>query len=116
MSDTPEGRVKKNIKKWMKKVFPTAFFFMPRQSGFGSNGIPDHIYCVPVAITDEMVGLTLGVFIGIEAKTAVGKQSALQAVAETDIKAAMGEYVLVFGSDGIDKALGRLEFYANNTK
>jgi len=109
---TPEGRVKDKIKKWMKRVFPTAFSFMPRQSGFGQNGIPDHLYCVPVKITKAMVGETVGLFVGIEAKTASGTQSALQNICEKDIVAAGGIYLMPFGSDAIDGALSRLmKFY-----
>jgi len=111
MGDTPEGKVKKKIKSWMKAAFPTAFGFMPRQSGYGSNGIPDHIYCVPVEITQAMVGETHGFFIGIEAKTADGAQSALQQVAENDIVKAAGKYRLVFGSDEIEPILGSLRIY-----
>jgi len=115
MGDTPEGRVKKNIKKWMKKVFPKAFCFMPRQSGYGQNGIPDHIYCVPVTITEGMVGEKVGLFVGIEAKTAIREQTSLQAMAEQDILDAYGEYKLVRGSDDIEPTLGSLRIYEDNS-
>jgi len=105
---TPEGRVKSNIKKWMSKAFPKAFSFMPRQSGFGQNGIPDHLYCVPIEITEAMVGRTLGIFAGIEAKTSTGKQTDLQRICENDIKDADGIYLLVFGSDNIEASLSHL--------
>jgi len=113
MSNTPEGTVKKNIKKWMKKVFPCSFFFMPRQSGYGVNGMPDFIYCVPTEIREDMVGMTVGIFVGVEAKTFDGEQKPLQVIAEIDIVAASGEYKLVWGSDDIKNALGSLRFYAN---
>lgn len=113
MSDTPEGRVKKNIKKWMAHVFPNAFSFMPRQSGYGQNGIPDHIYCIPVKITRQMIGQTVGLFVGIEAKTACGKQTDLQGIAQIDIEAAAGKYLMPMGSDDIEEKLKELRIYAN---
>lgn len=113
MGDTPEGRVKKNIKKWMKRVFPKAFGFMPRQSGYGSNGIPDHIYCVPVKITRQMIGQTVGLFVSIEAKTAIGEQTPLQGDAQIDIEAAHGLYLMPMGSDDIEEKLGGLRIYAD---
>lgn len=101
----------------MKKTFPKSFGFMPRQSGYGSNGIPDHVYCVPVKITEKMVGKTFGIFIGIEAKTVTGKQSALQRIAQLDIEAASGEYRLVYGSEDIPIALSTLkDDYADNPR
>ena len=45
-----------------------AFQFMPRPSATGVVGIHDHIACVPVTITEDMVGQTLGLFVSIEAK------------------------------------------------
>ena len=115
---TPEGRVKNNIKKWMKSVFPKAFSFMPRQSGYGQNGIPDHIYCIPVKITRQMIGQTVGLFVGIEAKTAPprGKQTALQASAQIDIEAASGKYLMPMGSDDIEEKLKELRIYANRSR
>jgi len=114
MAYTPEGRVKKHIKKWMNRIFPKAFGFMPVQTGYGSNGIPDYIYCVPVKITRQMVGQTVGLFVGIEAKTAKGVQSDLQKIAQVEIEGASGYYLMPMGSDDIEDKLGVLRQYADN--
>lgn len=45
-----------------------AWFFMPVSNGMGKHGIPDFIACVPQRITADMVGQTIGRFVGIEAK------------------------------------------------
>jgi len=41
---------------------------MPVQTGFGKSGVPDHLFCVPIEITPEMVGETYGMFVAVEAK------------------------------------------------
>lgn len=102
---TPEGTVKKKIKEYMKKLFPTAWCYMPVQTGYGQHGIPDHIYCVPMVITASMVGETVGVFVGIEAKTAQGKMTAYQRVQRDEIEEARGFYATIYGSDEIDNKL-----------
>lgn len=111
MADTPEGRVKKNIKKWMDKVFPAAFGYMPVPTGYGEKGIPDHVYCVPVVITEDMVGETVGLFVGIEAKTVRGKVSPTQAIKAGEILEARGKIFTIYGSDNIEKELGPLRKY-----
>lgn len=105
---TPEGRVKSKIKRWLAKFLSTTFVFMPRQSGFGVNGIPDYVCCVPMKVTKDMVGKTVGLFVGIEAKTAVGEQTDLQVLCENDIVKAHGIYLLVYGSDNVVDALSSL--------
>ena len=42
------------------------------------NGVSDVISCVPVVITDDMVGKTLGLFVASEVKTKEGEPSPLQ--------------------------------------
>ena len=63
-----EKKVKKGISKLVTSIWPTAYEFMPVQTGFGKTGVPDHLFCVPVVITQEMVGQTYGMFVGEEAK------------------------------------------------
>lgn len=106
---TPEGKVKDKIKKFMKDLFPTAWQFMPVQNGFGTHGVPDHIYCVPIVITQEMVGETVGMFIGIEAKTLQGKMSAYQRVQRDAIMDAFGFYTTIYGVGDIEDKLKILE-------
>ena len=45
-----------------------AWIFMPVQTGMGNRGVPDFVTCVPVEITPDMVGNTVGMFVAIEAK------------------------------------------------
>ena len=66
MAATPEGKVKDQVKKVLKEH--GIWSYMPVQNGMGCVGIPDLIACVPVKITKDMVGKTLGVFAGIETK------------------------------------------------
>lgn len=63
MSDTPEGKVKKAIRKWLDTL-PDTFYFFPVASQFGKAGIPDIVVCHH------------GRFIGIEVK-APGRRSTL---------------------------------------
>lgn len=59
MARTPEGKVKDDIKKWLKAR--GAYWYMPSQNGMGVVGVPDFICCIG------------GRFVGIEAK-APGKR------------------------------------------
>jgi hypothetical protein len=60
MAQTPEGRVKDAIKKYLKSI--GAWYFMPVSNGMGQVGIPDIICCYK------------GIFVAIEAK-APGKKA-----------------------------------------
>lgn len=61
MATTPEGKVKSEIKSWLKTL-PHCWFYMPIQNGMGVVGIPD------------IVGCLNGNFFAIECK-AKGKES-----------------------------------------
>ena len=63
---TPEGKVKNEVKKVLKRY--NAFFHMVVPCGYGQNGFPDFVACVPLTVTPGMVGKTIGVFVGIETK------------------------------------------------
>jgi hypothetical protein len=63
---TPEGYVKDMIEKKFKAAFPDAYRFMPVQSGYGRNGVPDYLFCIR------------GLFIGVEAKAPGGVPTGLQ--------------------------------------
>jgi len=67
---TPEGKVKEEIKRWLRKL--RAYWHMPVQNGMGAPALDFHV-CMPIVITPAMVGKTIGVYIGIEAK-APGKE------------------------------------------
>lgn len=63
---TPEGKVKSKVKDKLKEM--GCWSYMPIQNGMGVIGIPDIVACVPVKISESMVGKTIGVFAGIECK------------------------------------------------
>lgn len=63
---TPEGKVKQQVKNVLKEH--EAWHYMPVQNGMGVTGIPDLIACVPLTISADMVGKTIGVFVGVETK------------------------------------------------
>lgn len=96
---TPEGRVKDAIRKAFKEYHPDAFTFLPAAGVMGSNGIPDFVCCVPLEITPDMVGQTVGIFAGVEAKTMRGKVSDLQRDKLNKIAEAAGVACLVWSSD-----------------
>jgi hypothetical protein len=70
MKQTPEGRVKADIKRWLQDR--GIWFYMPVQNGMGVTGIPDFICCWG------------GNFLGIEAK-APGKRANVSANQERQI-------------------------------
>jgi hypothetical protein len=64
---TTEDDVKKLVKEWFDRH--EAWSFAPVQTGFGAHGIHDRIGCVPIVVTPEMVGRTIGLFVSVEAKS-----------------------------------------------
>jgi hypothetical protein len=64
MANTPEAKVKKQIRKILDTT--RCYYAMPVGSGFGSSGVPDFLVCHQ------------GTFVGIEAKAGKGKTTALQ--------------------------------------
>lgn len=102
-----------DVKKLVKTMFDKlgAWSFAPIQNGMGAHGIPDRIACVPVKITEAMVGKTIGVFAAIEAKKpgrrdeALGGATGLQVHQLREIIAAGGYAALVDGQDEIDGLL-----------
>ena len=106
---TPESKVKMKIKRYMKKYFPGAWFFSPVQTGWGQHGIPDILYCIPMEIKSHHVGKTIGVFVGIEAKTDTGVLSRHQGRQITLIREATGLAFVVRGvGDRFKTTVGRL--------
>lgn len=61
-----EEDVKKLVKEWY--AARQAWSYAPIQTGMGVHGIPDRIGCVPIVVTQEMVGVTVGLFVAVEAK------------------------------------------------
>ncbi len=59
-----ENDVKGLIKDW----FGEFYSFPVMNNGMGVHGIPDRVGCIPITVTQAMVGKRVGLFIGIEAK------------------------------------------------
>jgi hypothetical protein len=63
---TPEGRTKKQIKDWFKLLGDRVYYYMPIKRALGTRTI-DFLVCMD------------GRYVGIEAKSATGRLTALQA-------------------------------------
>lgn len=61
-----ENHVKKLVKEWFDRC--AAWSYAPIQNGLGAHGIHDRVGCLPLVVTPEMVGKTIGLFVSIEAK------------------------------------------------
>ena len=105
---TPEGRVKDKIKKFFAEWFAKAFIYMPVMSKFGKRGAPDFIVCLPIVVTQDMVGEEIGLFVGVEAKTTTGKMSPMQREVKKNILAAEGLYFTVYGLKEVEPKLNPL--------
>lgn len=88
--DVLEKKVKEKINKEVELAFPGMWPFMPVQTGMGKSGVPDHLFCLPVTITPEMVGKTYGMFAGVEAKRLGKKPTPKQ----------YEQLALIIGADG----------------
>ena len=80
MSQTPEGRVKTAIKRWL--VDRGIWYFMPVSNGMGSMGIPDFICCWN------------GGFLGIEAKAPGEKPTERQLDRHIEMRSANGVVIV----------------------
>jgi hypothetical protein len=94
---TPEGKVKLDIKRWLKAH--GYWWFTPVSNGMGKHGIPDFVGCKPVVVTPQMVGKTIGVFYGIEAKAPGGRVSVHQVDRITEINATGGIAFVAYGTN-----------------
>ena len=70
---TEDDVKKKVIKPWFQKMNGWCFMHVPK--GFGVGGIPDYVGCVPIVVTQEMVGKTIGLFVAPEAKRPTNKHN-----------------------------------------
>jgi len=77
MAQTPEAKVKKQIKAILDKH--GVYYAMPIGSGFGNSGVPDFLCCVN------------GKFLAIEAKAGNNQPTALQIKHLNDITRAGGQ-------------------------
>ena len=103
-----EKATKQGIKKLIHRIWPTAWQIMVVPTGFGVKGIPDHLACAPVVITQAMVGKTFGMFVGIEAKAPGKSPSPTQGIQLAKITCAGGFATFTAGTaqlDGLEQAL-----------
>lgn len=95
---TPEGKVKENIKKWLKAQ--GAYFFMPVQTGYG-------------AATLDILVCYKGKFIGIEVKAPGKKPTKRQELCMNEIRAAGGYAIWV---DSAKQAISWIETWLHIRK
>jgi hypothetical protein len=104
-----EADAKKAIKAEIFEIWPDAWHLMVVPNGFGQGGIPDHLACAPVVITQEMVGQTCGMFISVEAKRdGVWKASPLQYGQLAAITKAGGFAAICSGTKGVPELSAKL--------
>lgn len=66
MKITTENHVKALVKNWFDSR--KGYHYAPIQNGLGVHGVPDRLGVIPVTITPDMVGKTVGLFVSVEAK------------------------------------------------
>lgn len=94
MAQTPESRLKKAIKVYLKSV--GAYHTVVPGGSYGTNGAPDMIACYK------------GRFIAIEAKTPEGTQSGWQKLRQNQIEASDGIYILARSVEDVEKVIRTL--------
>ncbi|MFI5397627.1 MAG: hypothetical protein ACHQ9S_18980 [Candidatus Binatia bacterium] len=92
MATTPEGAVKYRVKVLLKKL--QAYWHMPVQNGMGSPSLDFHV-CLPVLITQDMVGKTMGMYVGIETKAPGNVPTARQLTTMAEIRRAHGHALVI---------------------
>lgn len=95
---TPEGYVKKEIKKVLDSFKPDVWYFVPVSNGMGAHGIPDFIGCCR------------GRMFAIEAKAVGGKATRLQGIKLQEIARSGGVAMVVEGVEQA-KLLARYELF-----
>jgi hypothetical protein len=63
---TTENHVKDITRQWFDKR--NAFSFAVVQNGMGVHGIHDRLAALPIVVTQEMVGKTIGLMVTVECK------------------------------------------------
>jgi hypothetical protein len=105
---TPEGKVKKVIKETLQEY--GVYYHMPVQNGMGKPTL-DFICCIPVRITPEMVGETVGLYLGIEAKAEGEKPTLRQENTMKDIEQAHGLTIVIAGEAAAEDLAAWLESF-----
>lgn len=72
-----------------------------RSINIGVKGSPDIMAIKPTVITPDMVGQTVGIFVGVEVKTATGRQSEAQKKWQAVAESKGIEYVLARSENDI---------------
>jgi len=104
-----EADAKKAIKAEILAIWPDAWHLMVVPNGFGQGGVPDHLAGVPVVITQEMVGQTYGMLVGVEAKrSGVKKARPLQYQQLAAITKASGFAAICSGTEGVPELSEKL--------
>lgn len=64
------GKSENQVKDIVRRAFKALriWSYAPIQNGLGQHGIPDRVGCMPVVVTPQMVGKTIGVFVAVECK------------------------------------------------
>lgn len=102
---TPESKVKEKVKAGLKRL--CAYWHMPVQNGMGSPSL-DFNCCVPLIITSDMVGRTIGTYVAIETKAPGKKLTPRQLNTKAAIEAAHGKVLVI---DGDLEQLEHLRMY-----
>lgn len=88
---TPESKIKKQIKEYIRKV---GGYITPIPGGaYGDNGAPDLVACIN------------GRFVAIEAKAGQGEQSPWQKLRQKQIENAGGVYIVAYGVEDVVDAI-----------
>lgn len=93
----PKGKLEAAIKKVVKNVLTNwgCYQFWPVQTGLGQRTL-DCIACVPIRVTADMVGKTIGAFVAIETKReAISSPTPKQGYTMEHMRSAGGVAILV---------------------
>lgn len=91
MAQTPEGKVKKEIKEYLDSI--GAYYFMPVQMGMGVRGTPDFLCCVR------------GRFVAIEAKAPGKEPNSFQKLTLARITETQGINFVCYGGKDCEEKL-----------
>jgi Holliday junction resolvase len=96
---TPEGKVKKHLKKALDELFAAqgGWYFMPIGGAFAEKGIPD------------IIGCWGGRFFAIEVKAKGGTTTKLQQIKMQQIANAEGFVGVCVGTEGVPRVLFDLQ-------
>lgn len=85
-----ESTVQRAIQKFWRTVMK-GWVFKVHGNEFTGSGIPDLVGCLPITITEDMVGLRVGIFVALEVKRDNNEEaSIIQLQTIEEIKAACG--------------------------